>query len=212
MNEKVEKKAEIFFDNEKKQHYTHESILRGILAHTEFKMDMTSIGLDDTFSFDNVGFEPPQGGTTSDVRITVVRGQRFTHGGRSAAYGKLYVNGQYWFDTGERSLLTPGTYPVAFRREKGCTMTGRADWIKKGKSGDPLRRFAIYSKGYVPLVLNTKGRAGIRIHQGTSVAWSEGCLITGNYRNGKLENSWECWKKLYDYCYNANSVTITYQG
>ena len=20
------------------------------------------------------------------------------------------------------------------------------------------------------------------------------------------------WKKLYDYCYNANSVTITYQG
>ena len=203
---------EIFFDNKNKLYYTETSILKGILFYTEFKRNMSSIGLDDTYSLEDITFEPPKGGTTNDVQLIVVRGQRFTHGGRPAAYGKLYVNGQYWFDTGERSLVTPGTYKVAFRKETGCTMTGRADWIKKGKSGDPLRRFAVYSKGYVPLVLGVKGRAGIRIHQGTSVAWSEGCLITGNYKNGKLENSWECWKKLYDYCYNANSVTITYQG
>ena len=45
--------SEIFFDNVKKKNYTHESLLRGILYHTEFKKDMSSIGLDDTFSFDN---------------------------------------------------------------------------------------------------------------------------------------------------------------
>ena len=45
--------SEIFFDNIKKKNYTHESLLRGILYHTEFKKDMSSIGLDDTFSFDN---------------------------------------------------------------------------------------------------------------------------------------------------------------
>lgn len=205
-------KIELFLDQKKQKYYSNESILKGLLAHTEFKANMRSIGLDDTYSLDNESFEPPKGGTTSDVKLTVIRGQRFTHGGRSAAYGKLYVNGQYWFDTGERSLVTPGTYKVAFRKETGCTMTGRSDWLKKGKAGDPLRRFAVYSKGYVPLILGVKGRAGIRIHQGTSVAWSEGCLITGNYKNGRLENSWECWKKLYDYCYNAKSVSITYQG
>ena len=205
-------KHEIFFDNAKNKNYTQESLLKGILNHTEFKKNMRSIGLDDTYSLDNVDFEPPKGGTRSDVKLTVVRGQRFTHGGRPACYGKLYVNGQYWFDTGERSMVTPGTYTVAFRKDTGCTMTGRADWLKKGKAGDPLRRFAVYSKGYVPLVLGTKGRAGIRIHQGTSVAWSEGCLITGNYDGSKLNNSWECWKKLYNFCYNAKSVTITYKG
>lgn len=205
-------KIEIFYDVNNDKTYTHESLLRGIINHIEFKRDMKSIGLDDTYSLENCDMTPPTGGNTKDVQLTVIRGERFTHGGRSACYGKLYVNGEYWFDTGERSMVTPGTYPVAFRKDKGCTMTGRADWLKKGKEGDPLRRFAIYSKGYVPLVLNTKGRAGIRIHQGTSVAWSEGCLITGNFKNGKLENSWECWKKLYDFCYNANSVTITYKG
>lgn len=207
---KTNKGYNIYYDSKKKQHYTHESLITGIRNHTEIKQDFASVGLDDTFSLGN--YPPPQGGSTSDVKLTVVRGQRFTHGGMSAAYGKLYVNGEPWFDTGERNLLTPGTYPVAFRKEKGATMTGRKDWLEKGKAGDPLRRFAVASNGYVPLVLNTGARAGIRIHQGTSVGWSEGCLITGNLKNGKLENSWECWKRLYDYCYNANSVTITYQG
>jgi hypothetical protein len=194
--------------------YSHDSVLKGIMKTSNFGSLLNVFT--DTYEYTGENIEqffgPPGVGTTSDVKITVIRGPRFVHSGRSAAYGKLYVNGEYWFDTGERSMVTPGTYPVAFRKETGCTMTGRSDWLRKGKAGDPMRRFAVYSKGYVPLVLGTKGRGGIRIHQGTSVGWSEGCLITGNLRNGKLENSWECWKRLYDYCYNAKSVTITYQG
>lgn len=164
------------------------------------------------------GIDPSQfpGGnaplTKDGVNLLVVRGTRFTHGGRPAAYGKLYVDGQYWFDTAERSMLTPGTYRVGFRPDTGATMTGRADWLAKGKAGDPMRRFAVYSNGYVPLVLGTTGRSGIRIHQGTSVAWSEGCLVTGIYNGHGLDQSWECWKKLYDYCVQAKEVTITYQG
>ena len=157
-------------------------------------------------------FGPPGVGTTDDVKLTVIRGQKFTHNGMKACYGKLYVNGEYWFDTGERNIIPPGTYKVAFRQDQGSYKTGRGDWLKNGAAGKPNYRFAAYSNGYVPLILNVPGRSGIRIHQGTSVAWSEGCLITGNFNNGKLANSWECWKKLYDYCINAKSVNIEYQG
>lgn len=157
-------------------------------------------------------FGPPGVGTTDDVKLTVVRGQKFKHNGMTACYGKLYVNGEYWFDTGERKIIPAGTYKVAFRKDQGCYKTGRNDWLKNGAEGKPNYRFAKYSNGFVPLVMNVPGRGGIRIHQGTSVAWSEGCLITGIFNNGKLVNSWECWKKLYDYCLNAKSVNIEYQG
>ena len=108
---------------------------------------------------------------------------------------KIYVNGEYWFDTGERKIIPAGTYKVAFRKDQGCYKTGRNDWLKNGAEGKPNYRFAKYSNGFVPLVMNVPGRGGIRIHQGTSVAWSEGCLITGIFNNGKLVNSWECWKR-----------------
>ena len=158
-------------------------------------------------------FGPPGVGTTDDVKLTVVRGEKFTHSGMKACYGKLYVNGQYWFDTAERKIIPAGTYKAAFSKDKhGCPKTGRADWIRKGEAGHPGYRFAKYSNGFVPLIMNVPGRQGIRIHQGKGVGWSEGCLITGNYVNGALENSWECWKKLYDYCINARSVSIEYQG
>lgn len=203
---------QITLDSSTQTYYTNEPLTVGIKNHVEIKYDYSSVGIGGDFQLPDGDYPPPVGGTTADVKLTVIRGPRFTHGGRPAAYGKLYVNGQYWFDTGERSMVTPGTYPVAFRKETGCSMTGRKDWLEKGRAGDPMRRFAVYSHGYVPLVMNTAGRSGIRIHQGTSVAWSEGCLITGNLNNGRLENSWECWKRLYDFCYNAKSVTITYQG
>ena len=218
---------ELIFDNEKKMYYTNASILKGLLFFNTVKIEKSNYqnnsedqninkqntNIDNTNKENNeTKINIPISGSSSNVELVVVRGQYFTHGGRSANYGKLYVNGQYWFDTGERSMLQAGTYKVAFKKETGCTYTGRKDWLKKGNAGNPLYQFVKYSNGYVPLVLGTGGRGGIRIHQGTSVAWSEGCLIVGNYKNGKLENSWDCWKKLYDYCYNAKSVTITYQG
>ena len=162
------------------------------------------------------GFDPSKG-STEDIILEVKRGKQFTHQGMVAVYGKLFVNGQYWCDTAERNIVAPGMYKVAWRSEQGCTKTGRSDWVRKAESGNINYKFALYSNKYVPLVLNTVGldgrqKTGIRIHEGTSVGWSEGCLVVGKmnqYGNG-LTNTWESWKSLYDYCRDCKTCKIIY--
>lgn len=160
------------------------------------------------------GFDPRKS-TAKQITLEVKRGKEFVHNGVRAVYGKLYVNGQYWCDTAERKLVSPGIYKVAWRADQGCTAIGRNDWISKGERGDSNYRFAIYSNKYVPLILGIKGRSGIRIHEGTSVAWSEGCLVLGKMTgNGDIKshltNTWESWKSLYDYCLGCESCQIVY--
>ena len=151
-------------------------------------------------------------GNDEDIQLKVVRGTRFNHDNKLAAYGKLYVNGKYFCDTAERNLVPEGTYTVAWRKDQGCTHIGRKDWIANANAGSLYYKFASYSNGYVPLIKGIKGRIGIRIHEGTGVSWSEGCLIVGkmNRNNSGFSSTWNEWKSLYDYCHTCKSCKITY--
>ena len=150
-------------------------------------------------------------GKDKDIELRVFRGNEFTHGGMNAAYGKLYVNGSYFCDTAERNLVKAGTYDVLWRKDQGCTVAGRNDWMKNGLSGNIMYRFATYSNGVVPLV-KVRDRSGIRIHEGTGVSWSKGCLVVGKMNNDNtgFSSTWNEWKMLYDFCRECRSCKITY--
>jgi hypothetical protein len=101
--------------------------------------------------------------------------------------GKLYINGKYVCDTLED-------------KDRGLAQSMSEAEISKikvyGETAIPAGKYEVivsYSakfKQYMPLLLNVKGFAGIRIHSGNTDKDSYGCILVGrNTVVGKVLNS-----------------------
>lgn len=124
--------------------------------------------------------------------------------------GKLYIDGKYFCDTLED-------------KDRGLTSSMSESEISKikvyGKTAIPTGTYTIiwnYSskfKKMMPLLLNTPGFSGIRIHSGNTEDDSLGCILVGdNKQVGKVLNSRDTVNRLYPIIKEACSkekVTIT---
>jgi hypothetical protein len=96
-----------------------------------------------------------------------------------------------------------------------------------GSSAIPYGRYRVimsYSiklKRYLPLLLEVPLGKGIRIHNGTDIDWTHGCVLVGFKRNGKtklfLQSAKDAEHKLVELLDKANKVepiyiTITKDG
>lgn len=109
--------------------------------------------------------------------------------------GKLYIDNKYFCDTLED-------------KDRGLTQSMSEAEIKSkkvyGETAIPSGTYEVivsYSnkfKQYMPLLLNVKGFAGIRIHSGNTDKDSYGCILVGeNSVVGKVLNSRNTYKKLF---------------
>ena len=101
--------------------------------------------------------------------------------------GKLYINNQYFCDTLEdkdRGLNSDMTEDQIFdRKVKGATCIPTGLYHLAYTYSPKYKR-------YLPLVLNVKGYAGIRIHSGNTDKDTEGCILLGeNKKVGQVINS-----------------------
>lgn len=115
--------------------------------------------------------------------------------------GKLYINGKYVCDTLED-------------KDRGLAQSMSEAEISKikvyGETAIPAGKYEVivsYSakfKQYMPLLLNVKGFAGIRIHSGNTDKDSYGCILVGrNTVVGKVLNSRQTYKQVFSLIQNA---------
>lgn len=124
--------------------------------------------------------------------------------------GKMYINGEYFCDTLED-------------KDRGLTSDMSTEQISKlkvyGQTAIPTGTYPViwnYSNKFnkmMPLLLNTPGYAGVRIHSGNTDKDTLGCILVGiNSQVGKVLNSRDTVNKLYpiikEAC-NKEKVTIT---
>ena len=126
--------------------------------------------------------------------------------------GKLYIDGKYFCDTLED-------------KDRGLTKDMSLSEMQKtkvyGKTAIPTGKYQVvitYSnrfKKYMPLLLNTPGFAGVRLHAGNSEKDTEGCVLLGvNKVVGKVIQSRIYTNKLYSILNKAckrEKVYITIQ-
>lgn len=116
--------------------------------------------------------------------------------------GKLYVNDQYFCDTLEDT-------------DRGLTQSMTEQQIKSkkvyGETAIPTGTYRIiisYSnrfKKQMPLLLNTPGFSGIRIHTGNTEKDSLGCILVGkNKAVGKVLESRDTYSKLFSILQEAD--------
>ena len=109
--------------------------------------------------------------------------------------GKLYIDSKYFCDTLED-------------KDRGLTQSMSESEIAKkkvyGETAIPSGKYEVvvtYSakfKQYMPLLLNVKGFAGIRIHSGNTDKDSYGCILVGkNTVVGKVLSSRDTYRKLF---------------
>lgn len=135
---------------------------------------------------------------------------------------KWYINGQYFCDGIEdtdRGLSDD--MPLSDIRRikvagKTAIPTGKYQVTLKIKSPKYSQKgfYMGFCGGYMPRLLKVKGFEGILIHSGNSERDTEGCLICGqNKVVGKVVNSLETWKKLYQMMKEADDknemITVT---
>ena len=131
--------------------------------------------------------------------------------------GKLYIDDVYFCDTIEDV-------------DRGLYQGQNLDLIKKikipNKTAIPRGTYKItlnvvspkYSKkkiyqeicnGRVPRLLNVPGYEGVLIHIGNTAEDSAGCILVGeNKQVGKVLNSTETFKRLYNKIKGQNDLTI----
>lgn len=116
--------------------------------------------------------------------------------------GKLYINDQYFCDTLEDT-------------DRGLTQSMTEQQIKSkkvyGETAIPTGTYRIiisYSnrfKKQMPLLLNTPGFSGIRIHTGNTEKDSLGCILVGkNKAVGKVLESRDTYNKLFSILQEAD--------
>lgn len=147
------------------------------------------------------------------MRITVVRiAQRKTY-----TIGKLYVDGVYCCDTLEdcdRGLDTSMS-ESEIRNKKVMHQTAIPTGLYKVDLDTFSQRFGnvtFYRNtcgGRLPRLLNVKGFEGVLIHCGNTPSDTSGCILVGyNKVVGKVINSQEAFKKLYNRIWNAKNLYI----
>ena len=108
--------------------------------------------------------------------------------------GKLYIDGKYFCDTLEDTVMDTNKSGKFDNGEKKI----------KGKTAIPYGTYEIkwtYSprfKKYTPQLMNVPSFEGIRIHSGNSSTDTEGCLLLGeNKKVGMVLNSRATINKFY---------------
>ena len=97
--------------------------------------------------------------------MTIIRLTRIRRDGK-AVHGLMRVNGQEVATLENEDYIIPaGTYPIA------------VTWSPKFKR-------------MLPLVLNVKGRSGIRVHRGTRPEHSRGCILVSAASEQELTAQW----------------------
>lgn len=125
--------------------------------------------------------------------------------------GRFYINGSYVCDTLED-------------KDRGLTDSMTEDDIKKikvyGETAIPTGTYTViynYSnkfKKMMPLLVDVKGYAGVRIHSGNTPSDTLGCILLGDNKEvGKVLNSRATCNKVYpviEKAYKAGEkITIT---
>ncbi len=131
--------------------------------------------------------------------------------------GKLYIDGEYFCDTIEdkdRGLTQD--MPIAVIRAKKIA---HETAIPMGKYRVTLKvkspRFSKKSTydfccGYLPRLIDVPGYEGVLIHIGNTANQSAGCILVGeNKVVGRVINSTETFKKLYERLKEASSIWLT---
>jgi len=121
--------------------------------------------------------------------------------------GKLFINGIYFCDTLEdanRDLNKDGD------------LDDKGEGKVYGETAIPYGTYTVIMnmskrfKKIMPLILDVKGFAGIRMHAGNTVADTLGCILVGkNTIKGQLTESKKYTDTLYAYMKNEKNITIT---
>lgn len=131
--------------------------------------------------------------------------------------GKLYIDGVYFCDTIEdkdRGLYQKQDIQE-LRKIKVPSKTAIPTGIYKISLSIVSPKYStkkIYQeicKGKVPRLLNVPGYEGVLIHIGNTAEDSAGCILVGqNKVVGKVINSTETFRKLYNKIKGQNNLTI----
>ena len=131
--------------------------------------------------------------------------------------GKLYIDGVYFCDTIEdkdRGLYQKQDIQE-LKKIKVPSKTAIPTGIYKISLSIVSPKFSakkIYQeicKGKVPRLLNVPGYEGVLIHIGNTAEDSAGCILVGqNKVVGKVINSTETFRKLYNKIKSQNNLTI----
>lgn len=146
------------------------------------------------------------------------------YNGPTYTIGSLLVNGAYYCDTLEdknRKLSsTMSLEEINKIKVHGETAIPYGKYnvtlsVKSTKySNFSKYKYAAFTQGYIPRLLNVPGFEGILIHAGNKDADTEGCILVGeNKVKGKVINSQTTWVNLYKLLKEANDnkepITIT---
>lgn len=138
--------------------------------------------------------------------------------------GSLMVNGTYYCDTLEdrnRNLSsTMSLDEINKIKVKGETAIPYGKYkvtlgVKSPKySNFSKYKYAAFTQGYIPRLINVPGFEGILIHAGNSDGDTDGCILVGeNKVKGKVINSQATWTNLYKLLKEADdrkeTITIT---
>lgn len=133
---------------------------------------------------------------------------------QSYTIGKLFINGQFFSNTLEDadrglddsmplSKILELKKPSITAIPKGIYKI-TLDVISPRFSSQPF--YKEVCNGKLPRLLNVKGFEGVLIHCGNTAQDSSGCILVGiNSEKGKVCNSKDTFKKLYNILKEANN-------
>lgn len=121
--------------------------------------------------------------------------------------GKLYIDGAYFCDTLEdKDRGLEDNMPIEkimFLKKPHITAIPTGTYTV-------ILNYSNRFKRIIPLVMNVKGFAGIRIHAGNTSEDTNGCILVGeNKAKGKVLNSKETYSRLLERIKSADKVYLT---
>lgn len=134
--------------------------------------------------------------------------------------GKLYIDDKYFADTledADRGLNSKmSSIDITRIKIKGITAIPTGTYqITLNVQSPKYSNFSKYPyvkfcNGKMPRLLNVPGFDGVLIHAGNTHKDTDGCILVGeNKEKGKVLNSQNTWRKLYDILdKNRNNLTI----
>ena len=121
--------------------------------------------------------------------------------------GKLYIDGAYFCDTLEdKDRGLEDNMPIEkimFLKKPHITAIPTGTYTV-------ILNYSNRFKRIMPLVMNVKGFAGIRIHAGNTSEDTDGCILVGeNKAKGKVLNSKDTYNRLLERIKSADKVYLT---
>lgn len=121
--------------------------------------------------------------------------------------GKLYIDGAYFCDTLEdKDRGLEDNMPIEkimFLKKPHITAIPTGTYTV-------ILNYSNRFKRIMPLVMNVKGFAGIRIHAGNTSEDTDGCILVGeNKAKGKVLNSKETYNRLFEKMKSADNIYLT---